>query len=292
MSFVILTDTSANLPSAWLRRERVEVIPFQFFVNGAPGVCTETAEFDGKAFYDAMRSGALVRTTLITPEHYAAKMRPILEAGEDLLFIGMSSGISGAYQSAEIAAAELREAYPARRLRCVDTLGASLGEGLAVLRAAELRRRGRSLDETAEELLRLRHRIVQVFTVDDLKYLRRGGRLSAMKAAVASVLNIKPLLKGDPEGRIVCFDRARGRRRSVEELAERYEALVEEPGQQTVGIAHADCPEDADYLSRLLRRTKPPKEILTVCYEPVTGSHVGPGALALFFTGGENVRMA
>ena len=148
-----------------------------------------------------------------------------------------------------------------------------------------------SLNETYKTLRALRHRMAQIFTVDDLRYLRRTGRLSNLEAAVGTVLQIKPLLKGDPQGKIVCFAKLRGRQRAVEAIAKRYEELVVDAQDQTVGIAHADCAPDAQILASLLRRSsKPPKNILMVDYEPVTGSHVGPGALALFFLADENVR--
>ena len=290
MSFSILTDTSANLPTDLLRREEITAIPFPYSVHGRQYTCADTEEFDGARFYDAMRRGAQVSTSLIGPQQYRDGFRRELEAGSDVLFVGMSSGISGSYACAELAARELREEYPEQNIYTVDSLGASLGAGLLVLRAAECRRGGVGVEETARLLLGLRRRVCQVFTVDDLRYLRRGGRISNAAAIAGTVLQIKPLLKGDPEGHIVLFAKVRGRKRSVAALAERYEALVEHAGTQTVGIAHADCPEDAAALGRMLMRSKPPAHILEVCYEPVTGSHVGPGALALFFIGGVNVR--
>lgn len=290
MSFAIVTDTSANLPTALTKKHGVTVIPFFYIVDGAELSCTDTGAFDGSAFYEAMRRGASVTTTQITPQRYADAFRPLLAAGQDLLSVSMSSGISGSCQSAALAAEELREEFPERTVRTVDSLGASLGEGLLVLEALRCRDEGMSLYDTAARLLSLRRRVCQVFTVDDLQYLRRGGRLSNMAAIVGTVLNIKPLLKGDEEGKIVSTAKVRGRKRSVEALAERYDALVKDPEIQTVGIAHADCAGDAAYLMKLLRHGKTPKEILTVCYEPVTGSHVGPGTLALFFLGDEDVR--
>lgn len=290
MSFAIVTDTSANLPTALTKKHGVTVIPFFYIVDGAELSCTDTGAFDGSAFYEAMRRGASVTTTQITPQRYADAFRPLLAAGQDLLAVSMSSGISGSCQSAALAAEELREEFPERTVRTVDSLGASLGEGLLVLEALRCRDEGMSLYDTAARLLSLRRRVCQVFTVDDLQYLRRGGRLSNMAAIVGTVLNIKPLLKGDEEGKIVSTAKVRGRKRSVEALAERYDALVKDPEIQTVGIAHADCAGDAAYLMKLLRHGKTPKEILTVCYEPVTGSHVGPGTLALFFLGDEDVR--
>lgn len=288
--FQIITDTSANLPSELAAEKDLTVIPFPYFVNGARHTCLDTEGFDGKTFYGAMREGAEVTTSQINPQNYIDVMRPVLQKGLDILFVGMSSGISGAYHSAELAAEELRAEFPERKIRLVDTIGASLGEGLLVLRAVRDKLAGLSLDAIYEKLMDLRHRLCNIFTVDDLKYLRKGGRLSNLSFIVGTLLQIKPLLKGNEEGKIVAFAKLRGRKKALEELAKRYDEYVVDAGEQTVGIAHADCPEDAAYLSALLRRKHPPKEILTVGYEPVTGSHVGPGTLALFFEAREGCR--
>lgn len=287
MAFSIFTDTSANLPTAYLRSEDIGVVPFTYTVFGRDYQCLDTDAFESEGFYNAMRRGVEVSTTLVRPELYLAAFRPRLAAGEDLLFVGMSSGISGSFQCAMLAADDLREEFPERRIRLVDTLGASLGEGLLVMDAARYRAQGMDLDAATEALLRRRRQMVQVFTVDDLMFLRKGGRLSNAAALVGTVLQIKPLLKGDEAGRIVSFAKVRGRKRSIEALAEQYDAQVAEPEAQTVGIAHAGCPADAAALRKLLRKNHPPRRILTVDYEPVTGSHVGPGALALFFYKGE-----
>ena len=283
--FEIMTDTSANLDCQLLAERTITCIPFSFLVGGKDQMCTDTHAFDGKAFFNAMRAGEKVVTSQITPQRYIEYMRPALEQGHDILFVGMSSGISGAHASAQMAAAELREAFPERKLLLVDTLCASLGEGLLVLRGADLRDAGVSLKDTWAELDALRHNMCQVFAVDDLKYLRATGRLSGIKTVIASVLQIKPLLKGDTEGKIVCFAKTRGKRGVIQALAAEYDRTVTDAGAQTVGIAHADCPEDAAALAELLRRNHPPKDIMIQCYEPVTGSHVGPGTLALFFLG-------
>ena len=288
--FQIITDTSANLPSELAAEKDLTVIPFPYFVNGARHTCLDTEGFDGKTFYGAMREGAEVTTSQINPQNYIDVMRPVLQKGLDILFVGMSSGISGAYHSAELAAEELRAEFPERKIRLVDTIGASLGEGLLVLRAVRDKLAGLSLDAIYEKLMDLRHRLCNIFTVDDLKYLRKGGRLSNLSFIVGTLLQIKPLLKGNEEGKIVAFAKLRGRKKALEELAKRYDEYVVNAEEQTIGIAHADCPEDAAYLIELLRRNHPPKEILTVGYEPVTGSHVGPGTLALFFEAREGCR--
>lgn len=288
--FRIVTDTSSNLPTAYLQAENITVIPFTFHTESGEQSCMDTASFDAKAFYTAMRNGEKVTTSQIPPQRFVDNIRPMLENGEDVLFVSMSSGISGSYASSKIAANQLAEEFPERKMLTVDTYSASLAEGIVVMRAVECRKEGLSIDETYQILRALRHRIAQIFTVGDLRYLKRTGRLSNLEAAVGTVLQIKPLLKGDPEGKIVCFAKVRGRQRAIEEMAKRYEELVVSPETQTVCISHADCEADAQILASMLRRSKPPKDILIVDYEPVTGSHVGPGALALFFVSDDNVR--
>lgn len=290
MSFSIFTDTSANLPTPLTRKKEIGVIPFSYFVEGEEFSCLDTEAFAGANYYDKLRARAKITTSQINPQRYAEYLAPALQAGRDVLYIGMSSGISGSYQSACIAAEQLREAFPEREIRTVDTLGASLGEGLVVLKAAELRDAGLSLDNTVSAALKMSKCMYQVFLVDDLFHLKANGRLSNAASIVGTVLQIKPILKGNEAGQIVCIGKERGRRKAIRALADRYRDYVRDAGTQTVGIAHADCAEDAEYLSGLLREAARPKSVLNVLYEPVTGSHVGAGTLALFFLGDEDVR--
>lgn len=290
MAFSILTDTSANLPAAFVREHAIRVVPFTYFRGEQAFTCLNPETFDPSAYYGAMRSGEHVTTSQIVPQTYIDLLRPMLAQGEEVLFVGMSSGVSGSFHSAELAREELLEEFPDAKLRLVDSLGASLGEGLLVLDAVEARAQGLSLDETAERLLALRSRVCQVFTVDDLMYLHKGGRVSGTAAVVGTVLNIKPILKGNEHGKIVTTAKVRSRKRAIEALAAKYDALVQNADTQTVCIAHADCADDAEALQTLLRRNHPPKAFLTVDYEPVTGAHVGPGALALFFLSDADVR--
>ena len=290
MSFAVVTDTSANLPSAVLREREITAAPFSYYVDGREFTCTDTEAFDGASYYGAIREGTRVSTSLVSPGRFLEYFRPPLEKGLDLVYVGMSSGISGAYSCSTVAADQLRGEFPDRKIYTVDTLGASLGEGLLALIAADMRDEGKSAEETAERLEYLKVGMCQVFTVDDLMHLRHTGRLSNAKALIGTVLNIKPLLKGNENGSIVSFAKIRGRKRSVEGIAEQYDKLVENPADQVIGIAHADCQADAEYLISMLRRNNPPKDIMLVDYEPVTGSHVGPGALALFFFGNREFR--
>lgn len=290
MSFAVVTDTSANLPTKLLKALNISVLPFTYHYEGGSYNCLDTDSFNGDEFYDKIRAGLVVTTSQITPYHYEELFRPMLENGQDIIFVGMSSGISGSYNSSCIAGDALREEFPDRKIVLIDTRAASLGEGVVALKAAEYRDMGMDIDTAAEKLRHMAANVCQIFTVDDLMHLRRGGRLSNLSAIVGTVLNIKPLLKGNEFGQIIAFAKLRGRKKSIEAIAERYDKLVHKAEEQIVGIAQAGCRADAEYLVNLLKRNHPPKEILNVEYEPVTGSHVGPGALALFFVGPDGAR--
>lgn len=290
MAFSVMTDTSGNLPTALLKERGIKAIAFPYMFAKKTLYCRDTDAFDAEDFYTAIKKGETVTTSQIPPQEYLEFFESTLKNEEDVLFVAMSSGISGSCGSAHVAASELMEKYPERKIEIIDTLGASLGEGLLALQAAELRDQGCSLEETAAGLRKTVMRMFNVFTVDDLMHLRRGGRLSNLSAVIGTVLQIKPILKGNEEGKIVAFAKVRGRKQSIITLAQMYDRLVKDPERQTVGIAHALCREDAEMLAALLRKNRPPKEILMVDYEPVTGSHVGPGALALFFESEDGVR--
>ena len=286
MSFVISTDTSANLPTAELQWHQLYLLPFSYIVNEVEHQCLDLSAFDGDAYYEMLRHTP-ASTSMISMDQYRQLWEPLLEEGHDILHVGMSSGISGAYQSAVMAARGLREEYPQRRLVVFDTRAASLGEGIQVLHAATCREAGYTLDETVRELAELRPRIRQIFTVDDLMHLRRGGRVSGVAAAVGTALRIKPLLKGDEAGRIVVFGKVQGRKRSVRALADNFAANAELLGRWPIGIAHAGCRDEALALAAMLKESDPKARIILVDYEPVTGSHVGPGALAMFYVAKE-----
>ena len=290
MQFIAVTDTSGNLPTRMAKEYDLRMIPFAYFIDGERFTCLDTDAFDGDAFYSMLKNTE-VKTTQINPAEYADFFEPFLKDGKDVVYVAMSSGISGSCQSATIGAQMLLERYPDRVIEVVDTRGASLGEGLVAVEAARLRDRDISAAEAAKRLRLYSERMFNVFTVNDLLFLSRGGRLSNLSAIVGTVLGIKPMLKGGEDGRISAFDTVRSRRRSIKALASQYEKYVVNAEQQTIGIAHAACREDAEMLIELIKNGEhPPKDILLVDYEPVTGSHVGPGALALFFESCEGVR--
>ena len=278
----LFTDTSANLPVEIIDEYGIEVVPFSYTIDGVEYI--PEREFDGKAFYAAMRAGSAVKTSMVNTGTFIEHFKTALDAGKDVLYIGMSGGISGTANAALMAKQELDEEYPDRKIVVIDTLAASLGEGLLVIKAAEQLRDGAALD-TIEEAIRAQvPSMCQSFTVDDLKYLKNTGRVSGAAAIIGNVLSIHPILIGDYEGKIVVKAKVRGMKRTLDALAERYAELALSK-TETIGIAHADNEEGKAYLVQRLRDKGLTGKCLSVCYEPVTGSHVGPGTVALFFFG-------
>lgn len=291
MSFSIVTDTVANLTPELIRKHELTVIPFLCCAGEDKSFCPDIDSFDDVAYYDAMKGGMTVTTSQINPQQYINYIEPLLKEGKDVLFVGLSSGVSGSFASSLIAQRTLSERYPERKIEMVDSLGASLGEGLLVLRAVECRKNGMTIDETAERLKVLRHRVAQIFFVDDLMFLKRTGRLSGGTAIIGTMLGIKPILKGDKDGKIVTAEKVRGRRQAIMKLAEKYCSLAKNAVGQLIGISYCGCKKDAEYLCELIRSKVLPQDVLIVKHEPATGSHLGPGSLALYFEGGDAVRL-
>ena len=283
----IFTDLAANLPPQVVEKHHIALLPLTYTVNGVE--VDPAAPFDAIEFYGAMRKGADVKTSMPSPGAVRDTFTPYLEQGEDIVCLCLSSGISGTYGLLRMVAKELEDAYPGRKVRILDTRGASLGEGQHAIEAAELAARGMDIDELCAHLEKQIDRMNQYFVVDQLKYLRKTGRLWGGAALAGQLLQIKPILFGDQEGHIVMRDKVRGKKRAVERLAELYAQKRTDPSEP-VGIAQADCPADALHLQHLLRQAGQTGPINVVGYEPVTGSHVGPGTLALFFFADERSK--
>ncbi len=286
MSYVIVTDSCANLPETIVDQYDIAVIPLTFRVGDRELKSYEKGKVTNfKEFYDMMRNKEVIATSLVSPERFSDFFKTILESGQDILYIGFTSALSGTYQSATIAADELRELYPQRQIVTVDTLCACGGEGLMVLYAAQMREEGKDINEVAtwlnENILRMAH----WFTCDDLFYLKHGGRISAATAVVGSLLQVKPVLHVDDEGRLVSVSKARGRKQALAALVAQMEKTVEEPQKQTIFIAHADCEEDALYVKNLVQNKFSVKDTIIHYIDPVIGAHAGPGTVALFFLG-------
>lgn len=293
MSFKIVSDTTCNVPMRLLESEDVRLIPFTFYPKDHSEneeYCIDIDTFDGTKYYNTIREGNLYNTSQINPQRFYDVIAPLAEEGNDVLYVSMSSGISGAFNSALVAKKMLEEDFPDRKFFMLDTRAASLAEAISIFKAIELRKQGVSIEECYNTLVKLADSVYQVFTVDSLTHLQRTGRLSNAAAIIGNVLNLKPLLKGNEKGQIINFAKVRGTKKAIQAMADKYNELVKNPSEQTVYIAHTDAPEYADLLTELLKKDNPPKEVLSVMYEPVTGSHVGPGAIALFFVGEDGVR--
>lgn len=288
MSFVVFTDGCSNLPGRILTGLDIRVLPCSYMMDDMPGTYDGNLEaFDSHAFYDKLRAGSMLKTSLLNSHLFMSYFRPELEQGLDLVYVGMSSGISGTIQAARIAAEELEAEFPGRAVRVVDSLGAGFGPGLLACRAADLRSEGKTATEAADILDAEVPHLLQYFTVDDLNFLKRTGRVSGATAAIGTVLNIKPLLWGDPTGHIVALQKCRGRKKAVDAIVELYRKRAIHPENQRIAISHGDCPEEAQALAERVCARAQPKELILCPHEPFTGAHVGPGMLALFFFGEE-----
>lgn len=290
MAFTIFTDSGANITDKVRDHYGIKIIPLTLVMEGEEFHFTSTENFDYDDYYQKLADGLKVSTSQINPSQFMESFRPVLKQGEDILYIGLSGGITGTINSARIAASDLSEEYPDRKVVVIDSLGASLGEGILVTEAAECREEGMTLEETADRIDVDRYCMYQVFVVDDLKHLKRTGRLSGALASLGTIMDIKPILKGDTEGKIVVECKARGRKQAIKALAEKYRDMVVAPEDQTVGISYGGRREDAVHLANLISKIAQPKKIWMVAHEPTTGSHVGPGMLALYFKGADDIR--
>ena len=286
MSFAVFADGSANLPKSML--EGISLLPNDYTVDGEPRTYWgDVEQFDAHAFYEGLKEGRVVRTSLLNTNLFMSRFAPLLTQGIDIIYIAMSSGISGTYQAARLAAQELMELYTGRFVHIVDSLGCGFGNGLLAVYAAELSRQGFSAKEAASILDDEVPHTCQYFTVDDLNFLKNTGRVSGMTAKIGTVLNIKPILFGDKTGHIISCAKVRGRRKAIETLAKNYEEKRIKTGKQRICISHGDCLEDAETLAALVEKITPDVPITICQHEPFSGAHVGPGMLGLFFRGEE-----
>lgn len=286
MSFAVFVDGSANLPRSMLKG--IQLLPCEYTVDGVPQTYWgDVDSFDGHSFYEDLKKGKVVRTSLLNTQLFLSRFGPILASGTDIIYISMSSGISGTYNAARIAAEELMELYEGRFVHIVDSLGCGFGNGLLAVRAAELSRNGVDVRKAAEILDEEVPHTCQYFTVDDLNFLKNTGRVSGVTAKIATVLNIKPILFGDSTGHIISCAKIRGRKKSIEALAKKFEEKRMITDDQRICISHGDCLEDAQYLADLVHKILPDIPITICMHEPFSGAHVGPGMLGLFFRGTE-----
>jgi DegV family protein with EDD domain len=281
--YQIITDSGCDLPLEM--RQQLDVTMTSLTLQFRGQELEDSVGDDIRDLYTALRAGEVASTSAVNPDAWQRAMEPALAAGQDVLVLAFSSGLSTTYQSAVIAAGELEEKYPQRRIRVVDTRSASLGQGLLVWYACRKRDEGMALEELADWAEKTKLNLCHWFTVDDLMYLKRGGRVSAATAIVGTMLGIKPVLHMDDEGHLINVGKVRGRKASIEALAEKVGQLGL-PGQnQTVFICHGDCLEDAQRLEAILKEKYGVEEAFIGYTGAVIGSHSGPGTLALFFLG-------
>ncbi len=286
MSFSIFVDGSSNLPGETLRELNIEILPCTYSMNGVPSTYDGNLDtFNAQEYYNMLRQGGKVQTSLLNTQLFLDAFRPVLERGEDAVYFSMSSGISGTCQAARMAAEELLEEFPNRTVRVVDSLGSGFGTGLMACKASDLRAQGKSAAETADMMDADAQHTLQFFTVDDLNFLKRTGRVSGATAMIGTVLNIKPVLWGDPTGHITARGKYRGRKKAMQAIVEEYRNYVEDAENQRVAISHGDCLEEAQVLADMICAVAKPKQLIIAPHEPFTGAHVGPGMLALFFHG-------
>jgi DegV family protein with EDD domain len=286
MSFAIVTDSSANLPVDLIDKYNITVLSLVFISDGQQYRSYEKGkDIDLSEFYKMMREGTVFTTSCVSPQTVVEEVEPLLESGKDVLYIGFSSGLSATYATVRAELEQLARKYPACTVLCVDTLSAALGEGLLVTYAARMREDGKSMREVYDWLEANKLHLCHWFTVDDLKYLKRGGRISAATALVGSVLNIKPVMHMDDEGHLVAADKAIGTRKAISMLVENMKRLYYPGTKQLVYIVHGDCEDTAQLLAAKVRDCFDVEDILIRQVDPVIGAHSGPGTVALFFMG-------
>lgn len=284
--YLILTDSSADLSEEMVRDFDVGVLPLRFQIGGQVYAnWPDGHEMDLALFYKRLRAEEVATTSAVNVNDYVEWLTPRLSEGHDVLVLAFSSGLSATCASARIAAQELQEKFPERKIYVVDTLSASMGQGLLVYHVCQQRRQGKSIEQARDWAEANKLRLCHQFTVDDLHFLKRGGRISAATALVGSMLQIKPVLHVDDEGRLVNIGKARGRLASLKALVDKMAGTAVNPGEQTVFISHGDCLEDAERVAAMVRERFGTKDIRINYVGPVIGAHSGPGTLALFYLG-------
>ena len=286
--YVLLTDSSADLTAELVAELGVEVLPLSFHMGEKTyRNWPDDREIDPHDFYDRLRGGEMATTSAVNVSDYTEAVEPLVQAGRDVLIIAFSSGLSATCHSAQIAAQELSEQYPDRKIYVVDSLCASLGQGLLVWYAARMKAEGKSMEEVRDWLEENKLHLCHWFTVDDLHFLKRGGRISPATAVVGTMLSIKPVMHVDDEGRLIKVGTARGRNASLKALVDHMEETAIDPSAQTVFISHGDCLEDVNKVVEDVKRRFgiPAERFVINNVGPVIGAHSGPGTVALFFLG-------
>jgi DegV family protein with EDD domain len=281
--YVILTDSSCDLPDDIVKKYQLEILQLDFIVEGEGSFHNDQADIE--KVYSKLRNGANIKTSAANISQASEAIEALFNQKKDILYLGFSSGLSSTYQTVYMAGQELMEEYPERKMVSVDTLAASMGQGLLVYKACQAKDAGKSLEENAQYIEDIKLKLCHWFTVDDLFFLKRGGRISGVTATVGTMLSIKPILHVDDEGHLINVSKVRGRKAAITELANRMEKLAVHPEDQDIFISHGDCIEDAEKLASIIKERFGNDRITISYVGPVIGAHSGPGTLALFFLG-------
>ena len=284
--YIIITDANTDLTPQMVEELEIAVMPMQFSILGKDYLLyPDNREMDIKEFYDLLRKGNMAATAQLNPNDIIQAFTPYLEEGKDLIYIAFSSGLSGTYASARMAKDELCRLFPKRKIIIVDSLAASMGEGLLVWHAVRQKRAGLDIEQLEQWVLDNRNHLCHWFTVDDLHHLKRGGRVSSATAVIGSALGIKPVLHVEDQGHLIPVKKVRGRRQSLDALVDMMQQTAVDPKRQTVFISHGDALDDARYVEKRVRDAFKCKDIHINYIGPVIGTHSGPGTVALFFMG-------
>lgn len=286
--FVLFTDSNCDLPLNLAQEMELVVLPLTVYLDDKVYYNhLDESEITYEDFYRILPDIKATRTAAANQHEFAEKMEPVLQQGKDILYLGFSSGLSATFNNARLAAEELAEKYPERKILCVDTLCASMGQGLLLWHAWNLKKEGKSIEEVCAWVEDHKLNLCHWFTVNDLMHLKRGGRVSAATALVGSMLSIKPVLHVDNEGHLINVGKARGRKASLKALMEKARELAINPAEQTMFISHGGCADEAQYLADMVKNELHVKDVIIGYVGPVIGSHSGPGTMALFFLGTE-----
>ena len=279
-NYVLITDSASDLPSEIAESLEVEILPMKYMVNDTP--CVDK-DFDMENFYNLLRGKALSLTSQTNVEEFSNYFSGYLENGKDILYVGFPLSLSGMNNSARIAARELSEKYPERKIIVIDSVSASIGQGLLVYYAALKKKSGATIDEVADFVNNNKLKFCHWFTVYDLYFLKRGGRISQATAVVGSILNVKPLLSMNDEGKLYVFDKIRGKKKVLDLMSSKIENL--NSNYKKVFVGHADCLDDAKYVAERISSENHSLDVTITHLGPIIGTHTGPGTVALAFVG-------
>lgn len=290
MSFAIITDSASNLNEELLEKYNIDMVSFNYLIDDKIYPCFVKGmdyESVAKKYYQLIREGKFIKTSLISPQDYIECFKKHLDKGEDILYISISAGLSGTYNSSCNARDMLLDEYKDRKIICLDSMSASFGEGINAINASKLRAEGKTLEETVKIISDNRLFVRNEFTVDNLIYLKRTGRISALVYSIGALLDIKPLLRASRDAKIESCGKVRGRKKALLTMLNTIKNNIVNPEEQTIYIAHCDCKDEVLKFATLLKENIPVKDVYTEYYDLCTGSHVGPGTIAIFYEGKE-----